>query len=78
MQSIKAAHNGPDDAIVRQLDGLGTALTAIHEVGAEPSIKADLLDQVVSIIRCGKTPDERVREIASLMRGLANAQRMRR
>ena len=78
MQSIKVTDNGPDDAVVGQLDGLGTALIAIHEATAEHSIKTDLLDQVVSIIRCRKTPDERIREIASLMRGLANAQRMRR
>lgn len=70
MQSIEVADNGPEvDAVVMHLDGLGRALIAIHEAGAEHSIKADLLDQVVLIIRRGKRPDERVREIASWMRG---------
>ena len=49
-------------------DGLGSALIEIYEAGAAHPVKADLLDQVVSIIRRKKTPDERVREIANLMR----------
>ena len=50
-----------------RLDGLGTALIAMH--GAEHSIKGELLDQVVSIVRRRKASEECVREIASLMRG---------
>jgi hypothetical protein len=49
-------------------DGLGSALIEMYEAGSAHSIKADLLDQVVSIIRRKKTPDERVREIANLIR----------
>lgn len=49
-------------------DGLGSALIEMYEAGAAHPIKIDLLDQVVSIIRRKKTPDERVREIANLMR----------
>lgn len=64
-------HWGP----VGHLDGLGPALIEIYEAGAEHPIKTDLLDQVVSIIRRKKKPDERLREIATLMRGW---QQMRR
>ena len=53
---------------VGPLNGLGTALIEIYEADAEHPIKIDLLDQVVSIIRRKKGPDERVREIADLMR----------
>jgi hypothetical protein len=58
---------------VGPLNGLGTALIEIYEAGAEHPIKTDLLDQVVSIIRRKKGPDkkgpdERVQEIANLMR----------
>ena len=49
-------------------DGLGSALIEMYEAGAAHSIKADLLDQVISIIRRKKAPDERVREIADLLR----------
>jgi hypothetical protein len=69
MQSIEIADNCAEgDAVVWDIDRLGSALIAIHEAGAEHSIKADLLDEVVLIIRRRKRPDERVREIASLMR----------
>jgi hypothetical protein len=68
MQSRKVADNDPEgDAVAKHLDGLGTALIAMHD--AEHSIKGDLLDQIVTIVRCRKTSEERVREIASLMRG---------
>jgi hypothetical protein len=60
MRGIKVTDNG------RHLDGLGTVLIALHE--AEHSIKADLLDQIVSIIRRRKGTDECVQEIATLMR----------
>jgi hypothetical protein len=60
MQSTKVADSGG------HLDGLGIVLVALHE--AEHSIKADLLDQVVSIIRRRKRPDECVQEIANLVR----------
>jgi hypothetical protein len=63
------------DPVVGHLDGLGPALIEIYEAGAEHPIKIDLLDQVVSIIRRKKRPDERIREIAILMRGW---QQMRR
>jgi hypothetical protein len=67
MQSRKIADNGPEgDAVAKQLDGLGTALIAMH--GAEHSIKGDLLDQIVSIVRRRKASEECVQEIASLMR----------
>jgi hypothetical protein len=60
MRSIKVADNRG------HLDGLGTVLIALRE--AEHSIKADLLNQVVSIIRRRKGTDECVQEIATLMR----------
>jgi hypothetical protein len=65
-------HWGPVDG---HLDGLGTALIEMYEANAEHSIRADLLDQVVSIIRREKGSDERSREIANLVRGW---QQMRR
>jgi hypothetical protein len=44
-------------------------LVEMYEAGAEHRVKIELLDQVVSIIRCQRRPDERFREIASLIRG---------
>jgi hypothetical protein len=64
-------HWGP----VGHLNGLGPTLIEIYETGAEHPMKIDLLDQVVSIVRRKKRPDERVREIAILMR---DWQQMRR
>jgi hypothetical protein len=60
---------------VGHLDGLGTALIDIYETGPNHPIKTDLLDQVVSIIRRKKRPDERVRAIANLMRGWQKVRR---
>jgi hypothetical protein len=54
---------------------LGTALIEIYEADAEDPTKTDLLDQVVSIMRCCKDRQERVKEIENLMRGW---QQMRR
>ena len=51
---------------VGPFNGLGPALVEIYDAGAEHPI--DLLDQVVSIIRREKRPDERMRDIAMLMR----------
>jgi hypothetical protein len=65
-------HWGP---VVGHLNGLGPALIEIYEAGGEHPIKIELLDQVVSIVRRKKTSDERVREIAILMR---DWQQMRR
>jgi len=48
---------------------LGTALIDLYEADEERGIKADLLDQVVSIMRREDRRDERVQEIANLMRG---------
>jgi len=47
---------------------LGTALVEIYEADEKHSIKMDLLDQVVSIMRRKNGRDERIREIAHLMR----------
>jgi hypothetical protein len=47
---------------------LGTALVEIYEADEQHSIKMDLLDQVVSIMRRKDGRDERIREIAHLMR----------
>jgi len=58
-------HRGP---VVGHLNGLGPALIDAYEAGAEYPTKMDLLDQVVSIVRRKKRPDERVLEIAILMR----------
>ena len=54
---------------------LGTALIEIYETGEEHPIKIDLLDKVFSIMRRKDRRDERVREIANLMR---DWQQMRR
>jgi hypothetical protein len=51
---------------VGPFNGLGPALVEIYDAGAEHPI--DLLDQVVSIIRRQNRPDERMRDIAVLMR----------
>lgn len=61
--------------VVGHLNGLGPALIKIYEAGEEHPMKIDLLDQVVSIIRRQKRPDERVREIAILMRDWQQARR---
>ena len=61
--------------VVGPFNGLGPALVEIYEAGAEHPIKTDLLDQVVSIIRRKKRPDERMREIAILMRGWQQVRR---
>jgi hypothetical protein len=58
-------HWGP---VAGRLNGLGPALIKIYEASEEHPTKIDLLDQVVSIIRRQKKPDERLREIAILMR----------
>jgi len=47
---------------------LGTALIEIYEADEKQPIKIDLLDQVVSIMRRKDRRDERVSEIANLMR----------
>jgi len=47
---------------------LGKALIEIYEAGEKHPIKIDLLDQVVSIIRREDRRDERIREIAHLVR----------
>jgi hypothetical protein len=49
-------------------NGLGAALVEIYGAGAAHA-KIDMLDQVVSIIRRIRKPDERAREIADLMSG---------
>ena len=54
-------HWGP---VVGRLNGLGPALIKIYEASEEHPTKIDLLDQV----RRQKKPDERLREIAILMR----------
>ena len=54
---------------------LGTGLIEIYDAGEEHPIKIDLLEQVVSIMRRKDRRDERVQEIANLMR---NWQKMRR
>ena len=54
---------------------LGTALIEIYETNDSQPIKMDLLDQVVSIMRRKDKRDERVQEIANLMR---DWQQMRR
>ena len=48
---------------------LGTALIDIYEECEERQIKTDLLDQVVSIMRREDRREERIQEIANLMRG---------
>ena len=58
-------HWGPVEG---HFNGLGPALIKIYEAREEYPMKIDMLDQVVSIIRRQKRPDERVREIAILMR----------
>jgi hypothetical protein len=63
------------DPVVGHLNGLGPALIKIYEAGEEHPMKIDLLDQVVSIIRREKGPDERVREIAILIRDWQQARR---
>jgi hypothetical protein len=65
MRSTAIADNNSE--LDGRFDLLGTALSAMQS--AEHSIKGDLLDQVVSIVRRRKTSEERVREIANLMRG---------
>jgi hypothetical protein len=47
---------------------LGTALIEIYEADETHPVKMDLLDQVVSIMRRKGERDERVQEIANLMR----------
>jgi len=47
---------------------LGTALIEIYETDESRPVKMDLLDQVVSIMRRKEGRDERVQEIARLMR----------
>lgn len=47
---------------------LGSALIEMYEADEKHSIKMDLLDQVVSIMRRKDGRDERIREIAHLMR----------
>lgn len=47
---------------------LGTTLVDIYEADEEHPAKIDLLDQVVSIMRRKEGRDERVRDIANLMR----------
>jgi len=54
---------------------LGTALVEIYEADEKHSIKMDLLDQVVSIMRRKDGRDERIREIAHLMRDWQQAHR---
>lgn len=73
LHAASEKHCGP---VAGHLDGLGAALIEMYETGAEYPIKTDLLDQVVSIIRRKKRPEERIREIANLMR--AAAPRLRR
>jgi hypothetical protein len=56
MQSKEVADGSPEvntrsAQVVGHLDGLGTTLIELYEAGAEHSIKTELLDQVVSIIR---------------------------
>jgi hypothetical protein len=65
-------HCGP---VAGRLDGLGTALIEMYETGAEHPTKIDLLDQVVSIIRRKKRSDERIRDIANLMRATGKQMR---
>jgi hypothetical protein len=48
---------------------LGTALIDLYEAYDERGIKAELLDQVVCIMRRENRREERVQEIANLMRG---------
>jgi hypothetical protein len=47
---------------------LGTALIDIYEAREEHPIKADVLDQVVSIMRREDRREVRVQQIANLMR----------
>ena len=47
---------------------LGTALIQLYEASEKHPIKTDLLEQVVAIIRRNDRRDERVRDIANLMR----------
>jgi hypothetical protein len=47
---------------------LGTTLIEIYESDAKEPAKIDLLEQIVSIVRREDRQDERVREIASLIR----------
>ena len=69
MRRMEVAEHGPGvDAVVGRIDRLGSVLIAMHEAGAGQSIKADLLDEVVSIVRREKRSADCVREIADLMR----------
>src|SRR5215472_1837966 len=61
-------HESERGPVVGHLNGLGPALIDAYEAGAEYPTKMDLLDQVVSIVRRKKRADERVLEIAILMR----------
>ena len=47
---------------------LGSALIEMYEADEKHSTKMDLLDQVVSILRRKDGREERIREIAHLMR----------
>jgi hypothetical protein len=69
MQSKRGADNSTGPGARRaQVDGFGSALVRIYESGADHSMKVELLDQVVSIIRRKERPDERLQDIADLMR----------
>jgi hypothetical protein len=84
MQSKRVA-NGADGDVRRVVASerraelakpwLGTALIEIYEAGAEQPITTDPLDQFVSIIRRKDGPDERAREIESLICGWRQARR---
>jgi hypothetical protein len=75
MQSIEVAETAPEvGAVAGHIDRLGSVLIAIHEAGAGHSIKADLLDEVVLIVRRGKRPEECVRDIARAFSALIESE----
>jgi hypothetical protein len=65
---VSSRVNGSGTGQEAGMHWLGTALIEIYEADEKHPVKIDLLDQVVGIMRRKDGREERVRDIANLMR----------
>jgi hypothetical protein len=65
---VSSRVNGSGTGQEAGMHWLGTVLIDLYEADEKHPVKTDLLDQVVGIMRRKDGRDERVRDIANLMR----------
>ncbi len=70
-ESLLADYQTHTRLMIESVDKIDDALTVIYNAGADDPVAVDVLDQVVAIIRKrGESPNERMRQIANLLKEL--------